>query len=106
MRDKRNISYSSCHKRSSLLFGETRYTHMTQQKKIQHCILISSQVCGSSKSASVMEARENLLPVLGIPPTSVALPRPPGSPGDAELTGDRNPVISTLGLEPAPKSFC
>ena len=53
-----------------------------------------------------MEARENLLPVLGIPPTSVALPRPPGSPGDAELTGDRNPVISTLGLEPAPKSFC
>lgn len=71
---------------------------MTQHKKTQHSILISSQVCGSSNSAALMGARENLLPLLGIPPTSVAPPRPPGSPGGAQLTGDFTPVISTLCL--------
>lgn len=76
---------------------------MTQRKKSTR-LKISPQVCENSKSASLMGARENLLPLLGISPTSEALPGLPGSPGGAQLTGDFSPTISILSPGPAPKS--
>ena len=76
---------------------------MTQHKKSTR-LKISSQVCGNSKSASLMGARQNLLPLLGISPPSGALPRAPGSTGGEELTGDFSPTSRVLSPEPAPKS--
>ena len=76
---------------------------MTQRKKSTR-LKISSQVCGNSESVSLMGARENLLPLLGISPTSGALPRLPGSPRGAQLTGDFSPTINILSPGPAPKS--
>lgn len=76
---------------------------MTQRKKSTR-LKISSQVCGNSESVSLMGARENFLPLLGISPTSGALPRLPGSPRGAQLTGDFSPTISILSPGPAPKS--